>query len=184
MSSSPEGSTRSNSLCVFLGTSHIFNSLVSVWIFSVISGDGGQRAWAACACAFSRFSNSAKRVLLRVPTPGAGFCCARHVPRPLLLPCFVAGGGVSGTTSMAGSGVFACARGGVIGGVISYVTGRYCRAACFAGCDVGGTEEARGCGNSSVGLGRSLGILGSARSVECRRGSSVMRCTVGGSSLM
>ena len=41
------------------------------------------------------------------------------MPRPLLLPCFVAGGGVSGTTSTSVSGVFACARGGVIGGVIS-----------------------------------------------------------------
>ena len=125
VSSSPEGSTHSNSLCVFIGTSLICNSLVSFWISSEISGDGGQRAWAACACAFSRFSSSAARVLLHVPTPGAGFCCARHVPRPLLLPCFVAGGGVSGTTSMSGSGVFACARGGVIGGVISSVTGKY-----------------------------------------------------------
>ena len=78
---------------------------------------------------------------------------------------------------MAGSGVFACARGGVIGGVISSVTGRYCRAARFAGCDVGGAEEARGRGNSNACLRRSLGVLGSARGVECR-GSSVLRCTV------
>ena len=85
---------------------------------------------------------------------------------------------------MSGSGVLACARGGVIGGVISSVTGRYCGAARFAGCDVGGAEEARGRGNSSVGLGRSLGVLGSACGVECRSGSSVMRCTVGGSSLV
>ena len=75
---------------------------------------------------------------------------------------------------MSGSGVFACARGGVIGGVISSVTGRYCRAARFAGCDVGGAEEARGRGNSSAGLGRSLGGLGSVRGVECRSGSSLL----------
>ena len=131
VSSSPEGSTRSNSPCVFLGTSLMCNSLVSIWISSEISGDGGQRAQAACACSFSRFSNSARRVMLRVPTPGAGFCGARQVPRPLLLPCFVTGDGVSGTTSMSGSGVLVCARG-----------------------------------------------------VECCCGSSVKRCTVGGSSLV
>ena len=85
---------------------------------------------------------------------------------------------------MSGSGVFACARGGVIGGVISSVTGKYCRAARFAGCDVGGAEEARGRGSSSAGLGRTLGIRGSARGVECCSGSSVKRCTVGGSSLV
>ena len=124
MSSSPEGSTRSSSLCTFLGTSHNFNYFVSSWIFSVMSGDGGQRALAACACAFSCFSNSANFVLLRVPTPGAVFCCARHVPRPLLLPGFVAGGRVSGTTSVAVSNSCLCARGSVMGGVISSVTGR------------------------------------------------------------
>ena len=102
-SSSPEGRTRSNSLCVFLGTSLRCNSLVSCWISSEISGDSGQIAQAACACSASRFSNSARRVMLRVPTPGAGFCGARQVPRPLLLPCFVTGDGVSGTTSMSGS---------------------------------------------------------------------------------
>ena len=59
MSSSPEGSTRSNSLCTFLGTSLILSSLVSSWMPSVESGDGGQRAWAACACAASlEFSSS------------------------------------------------------------------------------------------------------------------------------
>ena len=51
--------------------------------------------------------------MLRVPTPGAGFCGARQVPRPLLLPGFVTGDGVSGTTTMSGSGVLGCARGGV-----------------------------------------------------------------------
>ena len=66
--------------------------------------------------------------MLRVPTPGAGFRGARQVPRPLLLPCFVTGDGVSGTTSMSGSGVLVCARGGVLGGVISSVTGQYCKA--------------------------------------------------------
>ena len=91
---------------------------------SVTSGDGGHRAWAACACAFSQFSNSTNFVLLRVPTPGAIFCCARQVPWPLLLPGSVAGGGVSGTTSVAVSNSFLCARGGVMGGVISSVTGR------------------------------------------------------------
>ena len=122
--------------------------------------------------------------MLRVPTPGAGFCGARHVPRPLLLPCFVTGDGVSGTTSMSGSGVVACARGGVIGGVISSVTGKYCKATRFAECGVGGAEEARGRSSSSAGLGRTLGVRGSARGVECCCGSSVKRCTVGGSSLV
>ena len=93
-------------------------------MFSVMSGDGGQRAWAACACAFSRFSSSDNFVLLRVPTPGAAFCCARYVPWPRLLPGFVAGGGVSETISVAVSNSFLCARGGVMGGVISSVTGR------------------------------------------------------------
>ena len=125
-----------------------------------------------------------RRVMLRVPTPGAGFCGARHVPRPLLLPCFVTGDGVSGTTSMSGSGVLVCARGGVIGGVISSVTGKYCKATRFAECDVGGAEEARGRGSSSAGLGRTLGVRGSVRGVECCCGSSVKRCTVGGSSLV
>ena len=44
----------------------------------------------------SRFSSSAALVLLRVPTPGAIFWGARHVPRPLLLPGFGIGEGVSG----------------------------------------------------------------------------------------
>ena len=90
---------------------------------SVASGDGCQRAWAACACATSRLSSSAILVLLRVPTPGAIFWGARHVPRPLLLPGFGVGEGVSGTVSVAVSIPFVCARGGVIGGVISSVTG-------------------------------------------------------------
>ena len=86
---------------------------------TVASGDGGQRAWAACACALSRFSSSAALVLLRVPTPGAIFWGARHVPRPLLLPGFGIGEGVSGIVSVAVSISLACARGGVTGGVIS-----------------------------------------------------------------
>ena len=85
---------------------------------------------------------------------------------------------------MSGSGVLVCARGGVIGGVISSVTGRYCKATRFAGCDVGGAEEARGRGSSSAGLGRTLGVRESARGVECCCGSSFKRCTVGGSSLI
>ena len=44
----------------------------------------------------------------------------------------------------------------------------------FAGCDDGGAEEARGRGSSTAGLGRSLGVFGSARGVECL-GSSVTR---------
>ena len=92
-------------------------------MFSVISGDGGQRAWAACAYATSRLSSSANLVWLRVPTPGAIFWGARHVPRPLLLPGFGTGEGVSGTVSVAVSISFACVRGGVMGGVISSVTG-------------------------------------------------------------
>ena len=104
--------------------------------------------------------------MLRIPTPGAGFCGARQVPRPLLLPCFITGDRVSGTTSMSGSGVLVCARGG------------------FAGCDAGGAKEARGRGSSSAGLGRTLGNRVSARGVECCCGSSVKRCTVGGSSLI
>ena len=120
--------------------------------------------------------------MLRVPTPGAGFCGAQ-VPRPLLLPCLVTGDGVSGTTSMSGSGVLSCARSGVIGGVISSVTGKYCKATRLAGCDVGGAEEARGRGSSSAGLGRTLCVRGSARGVEVCCGSSVKRFTVGGSSL-
>ena len=122
--------------------------------------------------------------MLRVPTPGAGFCGARQVPHPLLLPGFITGDGVSGTTTISGSGVLVCARGGVIGGVISSVTGKYCKATRFAGCDAGGAEEARGRGSSSAGLGRTLGDQGSARGVECCCGSSVKRCTVGGSSLV
>ena len=55
---------------------------------------------------------------------GAIFWGARHVPRPLLLPGFGAGEGVSGTVSVAVSISFACARGGAMGGVISSVTGR------------------------------------------------------------
>ena len=55
---------------------------------------------------------------------------------------------MSGTTSMslAFSGVFASARGGVIGGVISSVVGRYRTASPFAGCADGGAEEALGRG--------------------------------------
>ena len=71
--------------------------------------------------------------MLRVPTPGAGFCGARQVPRPHLLPGFVTGDGVSGTTNVSGSGVLGCARGGVIRGVTSSVTGKYCKATRFAG---------------------------------------------------
>ena len=52
----------------------------------------------------------------------------------------------------------------------------------FAGCDVGGAEEARGRGSSTAGLGRSLGVFGYARGVVCL-GSSAIRCTTGGSSL-
>ena len=96
---------------------------MSAWIPSVASGDGGQRAWAACASAASRLSSSAIFVLLRVPTPGAIFWGARHVPRPLLLPGFGVDEGVSGTVSVAVSISFVCACGGVIGGVISSVTG-------------------------------------------------------------
>ena len=53
----------------------------------------------------------------------------------------------------------------------------------LAGCDVGGAEEARGRGSSSASLGRSMGVLWSARGVECL-GSSVSHCTTGGSSLV
>ena len=122
--------------------------------------------------------------MLRVPTPGAGFCGVRQVPRPLLLPGFVTGDGVSGTTSMSASGALGCARGGVIGGVISSVTGKYCKAKRFAGWDAGGAEEALGRDSSSAGLGRILGVRGSACGVECCCGSSVTRCAVGGSSLI
>ena len=145
MTSSSEGSTRSNYLCMFLGTSHILNSLVCFWISSEISGDGGQRAWAACACAFSRFSNSAARVLLRMPTPGAGFCCARHVPLPLLLPGFVAVGGVSDTTSVAVSGAFVCAR------------GVECRGTSVWRCTVGGSFFSN---SACLGVSASGGCLG------------------------
>ena len=185
VSSSPEGRTRSNSAWVFLGTSRMCNSLVSCWMSSEISGDGGQRAEAACACSSSRCFISARRVILRVPTHGAGacFCGARQVPRPLLLPCLATGDGVSGTTFISCSGVLSCARGGVIGGVTSSVTGRYCKATRLAWCDDGGAEEARGRGSSSAGLGRTLCDLGSARGVEICSGSSVKRFTGGGSSL-
>ena len=125
MSSSPEGSTRSNSLCTFLGTSLILSSLVSSWMPSVESGDGGQRAWAACACAASRLSSSVVLFLLRFPTLGAIFWGARHVQSHAL--CWVC--------------------------------------------------------SSNAGLGRSLGVLWSARGVECL-GSSVSRCTTGVSSLV
>ena len=149
----------SNSACVFLGTSLTCISLVRCCMLSEMSGDAGHIAEADCACSTSRFSISARRVMLRVPTPGTGFCGARQVPRPLLLPCFVTGDGVSGTTSMsiAFSGVLGSARGGVIGGVISSVTGRYCKAKRFAGCAAGGAEEALGRGSSSAGLGRIVG---------------------------
>ena len=151
-----------------------------------MSGDGGQRAEAACACSSSRCCISVRRVILRVPTPGAGvgFCGARQVPRPLLLPCLATGDGVSGTTFISGSDVLSCARGGVTGGVISSVTGRYCRATRLAGCDAGGAEEARGRGSSSAGLWHVLCDLGTARSVEVCTGSSAKRFTVGGSSLI
>ena len=76
-----------------------------------------------------------------------------------------------------------CARGGVIGGVISSVTGRYCKARRFAGWAVGGAEDALGRGSSSAGLGRVLGVCVSARGVDCCCGSSGIRRTVGGSSL-
>ena len=149
------------------------------------SGDGGQRAEAACACSSSRCCSSLRRDILRVPTPGAGagFCGARQVPRPLLLPCLATGDGASGTTFSSGSGVLSCARGDVTGGVTSSVTGRYCRATRLAGCDAGGAEEARGRGSSSAGLGRVLCDLGSARGVEVCTGSSAKRFTGGGSSL-
>ena len=152
---------------------------------SEMSGDGGQRAEAACACSSSRCCISARRVILRVPTPGAGasFCGARQVPRPLLLPCLTTGDGVSGTTFISCSGVLSCAHGGVTGGVTSSVTGRYCMATRLAGCDARGAEEARGRGSSSAGLGRMLCDLGSARGVEVCTGSSVKRFTGGGSSL-
>ena len=151
---------------------------------SEMSGDGGQRAEAACACSSSCCFISARRVLLRVPTPGAGagFCGARQVPRPLLLPCLATGDGVSRTTLISCSGVLSCARGGVIGGVISSITGRYCSATRLAGCDAGGAEEARGRGSSSAGLGRVLCDV-SASGVEICTGSSVRRFTGGGSSL-
>ena len=84
---------------------------------------------------------------------------------------------------MAFSGVLASARGGVIGGVISSVTSRYCTANLFAGCADGGAEDALGRGNSSAGLGRVVGIRGSARGVDCCCVSSGIRCIVGGSSL-
>ena len=85
---------------------------------------------------------------------------------------------------MSGSGVLGCARVGVVGGVISSVTGKYCKAKRFAGWDAAGAEVALGRGSSSAGLGRILGVRGSARGVECCCGSSVTRCTVGGSSLI
>ena len=117
----------------------------------------------------SRCSSSMMRDELRVPTRGAGFCCARHFPRPLLLPGFTTAGGVSGTISMstAISGVLMSARGGVTGGVISSVVGKYCTANLFAGCADGGAEEALGRGSSSAGLGREVVVRGSARGVEC-----------------
>ena len=93
---------------------------------------------------------------------------------------------MSGTTSMslAFSGVLASARGGVIGGVISSVVGRYCTASLFAGCADGGAEEALGRGKSSAGLRRVVSVRGSARGVDCCCGSSGMHCIVGGSSLI
>ena len=68
-------------------------------------------------------ARSAAPVLLRVPTPGAIFWGARHVPRPLLLPGFGIGEGVSGIVSVAVSVSLACARGGVTGGVMASITG-------------------------------------------------------------
>ena len=68
--------------------------------------------------------------------------------------------------------------------MISSVTGRYCKAKRFAGCDAGGADEALGRGSSSAGLGRTVGVRVSARGVECCCGSSDKRCTVGGSSLI
>ena len=82
--------------------------------------------------------------------------------------------------SMAFSGVLASARCGVIGGVISSVTGRYWTANFFAGCADGGAEEALGRGNASAGLGRIIGVRGSARGIVCCCGSSGIRCIVGG----
>ena len=157
-SSSPEGKTRSNSAWVFTGTSLMCISLVMVSIRVVTSGSEGHLAEAACASSSSRCSISMRRVALRVPTLGAGFCCARHCPRPLLLPGFTTAGGVSGTSSMsiAISGVLVSAHGGVIGGVISSVVGKYCTANLFAGCADGGAEEALGRGKSSADLGREV----------------------------
>ena len=183
-SSSPEGKTRSNSAWVFNGTSLICISLVMVSICVVTAGSAGHLAEAACASSSSRCSISMRRVALRVPTLGAGFCCARHCPRPLLLPGFTTAGGVSGTTSMsiAFSGVLMSARGGVTGGVISSVVCRWISS--VAGCADGGAEEALGRGISSAGLGREVIVRGSARGVECCCSSSGMRCIVGGSSLI
>ena len=128
---------------------------------------------------------SARRVILRVPTPGAGvgFGGARQLPHLLLLPCLVTGDGVSGTTFISASGVVSCARGGVTGGVISSVIGMYCRATRLAGCATGGADEARGRGSYSAGLGRMFCDLVSARGVDVCTGSSVNRLTGGGSSL-
>ena len=111
------------------------------------SGVGGQRAEAACACSSSRCCSSLRRDILRVPTPGAGagFCGARQVPRPLLLPCLATGEGVSGTTISSGSGVLSCARGGVTG-VTSSVTGRYCKATRLAGWTLGAPRRPVGAG--------------------------------------
>ena len=132
-----------------------------------------------------RCCSSARRVILRVPTPGAGvgFGGARRLPRPLLLPCLVTGDGVSGTAFICGSGVLSCARGGVTGGVTSSVIGRYCRATRLAGCDAGGAEEDLGRGSSSAGLGRVVCDIGIARGDEVCTGSSAKRLTGGGSSL-
>ena len=92
-SSSPEGKTRSNSACVLTGTSLMCIYLVRFSIRVVTSGSAGYLAEAACASSSSRCSISMRRVALRVPTLGAGFCCARQVPRPLLLPGFTTAGG-------------------------------------------------------------------------------------------
>ena len=53
----------------------------------------------------------------------------------------------------------------------------------FAGCVLGGTDEARGCGSCEPGLGRVFGVGGSSCGVDCH-GASCIRCTTGGSSMV
>ena len=112
--------------------------LVIVSICEVTFGCVGHLAEAVRASSTSRCSNSWRRDELRIPTLGAGCCCARHFPRPLPLPVRITAGGVSGTTAMSisFSGVLMSARCGVAGGVITSVVGMYCTATLFAGCAV------------------------------------------------